>query len=152
MRPGSISSRGPSAVIRPAAMTTILSAISSIRSWCEMMMSVLVFDKRPIVSQISRSLCGSTLEVASSKIIYCASESSALAIPIFWRCPPESAAPAFPTSESSPFGSVFKKLPSPASDNASFNFSSFAFGSASNIRYCSRLSSRLPSSTYRDAL
>ena len=99
---------------------------------CEMMMSVLVFDKRPIVSQISRSLCGSTLEVASSKIIYCASESSALAIPIFWRCPPESAAPAFPTSESSPFGSVFKKLPSPASDNASFNFSSFAFGSASN--------------------
>ena len=39
-----------------------------------------------MVSQISFSLSGSTLEVASSKIMYSAFDKRALAIPIFWRC------------------------------------------------------------------
>lgn len=66
-------------------------------------------DKGPGMGQVADglpdlfSLSGSTLEVASSKIMYSDFDKRALAIPIFWRCPPEREAPAFPTSEFSPF-------------------------------------------------
>ena len=66
-------------------------------------------DKGPGMGQVADGLpdllftSGSTLEVASSKIMYSAFDKRALAIPIFWRWPPEREAPAFPTSEFSPF-------------------------------------------------
>ena len=96
----------------------------------EMMIRVRVWARWPMVSQISFSLSGSTLEVASSKIMYSAFDKRALAIPIFWRWPPEREAPAFPTSEFSPFSSDCTNFKSPASFTASIKVWSSASGSA----------------------
>ena len=61
---GRISSLGPCSLMRPAAITTILSAISRIRSWCEMMsmepfISSYIFSKTLMrFEKLQRSMPG----------------------------------------------------------------------------------------------
>ena len=84
----------------------------------------------PSAARISCSLVGSTDDVASSRIRIRGSASTARAMAMRWRCPPDSENPCSPMTVSYPSGSASMNSSAPASRAARSTCSSGASGSA----------------------
>ena len=120
----------PTAATRPASINTTLSAIAMVPGRWAITIVVRPSITVSIAARISCSFDGSTALVASSSTSTLGSLTSALAIAIRWRWPPDSENPRSPSTVAYPSGRSSMKSAAPASSAARRTVSKSASGSA----------------------